>query len=129
MGKRQTLIYIIVILWVILGSVGVYNNISFNALAAYFSSLTAYVATYIWGETKRPASSDKKTILLGGPFSNREGLIYALVFIWLVSGCIVMYMDLNLTSLAVYFSSLTGFIGSWIAGEVYNPESNNKKQS
>lgn len=131
MGKKQTLIYLIILIWVFFGIFSVYKEVSFQSMSAYFGSLTAYIATYIWGESKRPSSNNPRTsILFGGPFSHRELLIYILILIWFFSGIIIVYLNLNLVNLAIYFSSLTGFIGSWIAGEVYSPESNrfNKEQ-
>ena len=89
-------------------------------MAAYFGSLTAYVATYIWAESKRP--SDKTGILQPGPSSRREVMIYVIVGLWVIAGGSAIWFAANLADLAVYFVSLTGFIASWIAGEVYKPQ-------
>lgn len=119
-GKREGLIYTIVLFWIGLGILGAYKGTSFTGLAAYFGSLTAYAATYIWAETKRP--STKTGIVLPGPSSRREIMIYVVVALWAISGVVGIFFDVNMADLAVYFASLTGFIASWIAGEVYKPQ-------
>lgn len=125
-GKREGLVYIVVLLWVIAGIYGAIKGVDFTQLAAYFGSLTAYVATYIWAETKRPS---KKTKLLSkGKSSRREIMIYVVVILWTIAGAAGIYYMANLTSLATYFVALSGFIASWIAGEVYKPQDEVKKQ-
>ncbi len=119
-GKREELVYITVLLWIAAGIFGAYKLVNFSQLAAYFGSLTTYVATYIWAESKRP--SLKTGILKPGPSSRREIMIYFIVFLWAVVGGIGIQFSANLNDLAIYFIALTGFIASWIAGEVYKPE-------
>jgi len=125
-GKREALVYIIVTLWVVMGLLGAYKNASFIDLAVYFGSLTAYTATYIWAEAKRP--SEKSQIFKKGPNSRREVMIYVVVLLWAISGAGAIWFVANLGELALYFVSLTGFIASWIAGEVYTPEDPNHKK-
>ena len=125
-GKREGLVYIVVLLWIIMGAFGFYKEASITDLSVYFGSLTAYAATYIWGESKRP--SQKTSMLLTGPSSRREVMIYVVVAIWAIAGGIAMWYKVNLSELSVYFVSLTGFVASWIAGEVYKPQDDiNKK--
>jgi hypothetical protein len=125
-GKREGLVYIIVSLWVIMGLLGAYKNASFADLAIYFGSLTAYAATYIWAEAKRP--STKTAIFKKGPNSRREVMIYVVVIIWAIAGAGAIWFKANIGELALYFVSLTGFVASWIAGEVYTPQDSvNKK--
>jgi hypothetical protein len=119
-GKREELVYIVVLLWIIMGVLGAYKQANFTELAAYFGSLTAYVATYIWGESRRP--SEKTGIMKQGPNSRREVMIYAIVALWAIVGGFAIWYKANLSDLAVYFVSLTGFVASWIAGEVYKPQ-------
>jgi len=119
-GKRESLIYIIVSLWIIMGLLGAYKNANFSDLAIYFGSLTAYAATYIWAEAKRP--SEKATIFKKGISSRREVMIYVVVIIWAIAGAAAIWFVANIGELALYFVSLTGFIASWIAGEVYTPQ-------
>lgn len=125
-GKREALVYIVVLLWVIAGVYGAMKGADFTQLAAYFGSLTAYVATYIWAETKRP--SKKTGILKSGKRSRREVMIYLVVVLWTIAGSAGIYYYANLASLATYFVALSGFIASWIAGEVYKPQDDVKKE-
>jgi len=124
-GKREGLVYISVVLWVLMGILGAIKGADLQQLAVYFGSLTAYVATYIWAETKRP--SEKTGILEKGPSSRREMMIYVVTGIWAIAGAAAIWYAANLTDLAVYFTSLTGFVASWIAGEVYTPQDKIKK--
>lgn len=119
-GKREGLVYIIVWLWIVMGLLGAYKNSSFSDLAVYFGSLTAYAATYIWAESKRP--SDKTKIFAPGPNSRREVMIYVVVIIWAIAGGAAIWFKADIGQLALYFVSLTGFVASWIAGEVYTPQ-------
>lgn len=124
-GKREGLVYISVVLWVLMGILGAIKGADLQQLAVYFGSLTAYVATYIWAETKRP--SEKSGILEKGPSSRREMMIYIVTGLWAIAGAFAIWYSANLTDLAVYFTSLTGFVASWIAGEVYTPQDKIKK--
>ncbi len=119
-GKREGLVYLVVFFWVIMGALGAYKEANFTELAAYFGSLTAYVATYIWAESKRP--STKTAIIKHGPSSRREVMIYVVVALWAIAGGVAIWFKANLSELAIYFVSLTGFVASWIAGEVYKPQ-------
>lgn len=119
-GKREALVYIIVALWVGMGLLGAFKEASFTDLSIYFGSLTAYAATYIWAESKRP--SKKSAILKAGPNSRKEVMIYVIVILWAIAGCGAIWFKANLGELALYFVSLTGFVASWIAGEVYAPQ-------
>ncbi len=119
-GKREELVYITVLLWIAAGIFGAYKLVNFSQLAAYFGSLTTYVATYIWAESKRP--SLKTGLLKSGPSSRREIMIYFIVFLWAVIGAVGIQFGANLSDIAIYFIALTGFVASWIAGEVYTPE-------
>lgn len=124
-GKREGLVYIIVFLWVTMGVLAAWKGADFADLAIYFGSLTAYAATYIWAESKRP--SEKAGILKSGPSSRREIMIYVIVGLWMISGVAAIWYLSDLESLALYFVSLTGFVASWIAGEVYTPQDNVNK--
>ena len=119
-GRREALIYIIVTLWVGMRLFGAFKEASFTDLSVYFGPLTAYAATYIWAESKKP--STKSAILKSGPNSRKEVMIYVIVFLWAIAGCGAILFKANLGELALYFVSLTGFVASWLAGEVYNPQ-------
>ena len=120
LGKREALVYVSMLLWIIMGLLATFYEVDFVDLAIYFGSLTAYVATYIWSETKRP--SEKSGIFKPGPKSRRESMIYVVMFLWTAAGIISIVNGVNIESLATYFVSLTGFVGAWIAGERYKPE-------
>ncbi len=126
-GKREALIYIIVFLWVVIGLLGAYKDASFADLSVYFGSLTAYAATYIWSEAKRP--TDKTKLFEKGPNSRREVMIYVVVILWAIAGAGAIWFKANIGELALYFVSLTGFVASWIAGEVYRPEGATDKKT
>ena len=119
-GKREWLVYIVVAMWMAFGILGAFQDANFSQMATYFGSLTAYVATYIWAETKRP--SQKTSVMLPGPSSRREVMIYVIVVLWAIAGAVAIKMHKDLGDLSIYFVSLTGFVASWIAGEVYKPE-------
>lgn len=125
-GKREGLVYLTVFLWVIMGILGALKQADLKDLAVYFGSLTAYVATYVWAESKRP--SNKTGILKKGPNSRREAMIYVVVGLWSIAGGFAIWFSSNLNDLAVYFVSLTGFVASWIAGEVFTPQDNIGKE-
>ena len=125
-GKREALVYVVVFLWVVAGIYAAVKGADFTQLASYFGSLTAYVATYIWAETKRP--SGKARLLSKGKSSRREVMIYVVVALWTIAGAVGIYYYANLASLATYFIALSGFIASWIAGEVYKPQDEVKKE-
>ena len=120
LGKREALVYISILLWIGMGVLAVFNEVDFVDLAIYFGSLTAYVATYIWSETSRP--SEKTGILKTGPTSRRETMIYIVIALWVIAGVLGIVKGVNIESLGIYFVSLTGFVGAWIAGEKYKPE-------
>jgi hypothetical protein len=119
-GKREALIYIIVALWIIMGIYAAFKASSLSDLGVYFGSLTAYAATYIWAESKRP--STKTGVFKAGPRSRREIMIYFVVLLWAIAGFVSMYFSRDLNDLSIYFASLTGFVASWIAGERFKPE-------
>ena len=119
-GKREGLVYTVIIFWIAFGILGAFKKADFAQMAVYFGSLTAYVATYIWAETKRP--SLKTGLVLPGPSSRREIMIYVVVVLWAIAGVVGILNGINLSDLSIYFISLTGFVASWIAGEVYKPQ-------
>lgn len=125
-GKREGLVYLTVFLWIVMGAFGSFKGASLTDLSIYFGSLTAYVATYVWAETKKP--SEKTGIVQKGPNSRREMMIYIVVALWAIAGAVAIWYQSDLNELSIYFVSLTGFVASWIAGEVYKPEDQVKKQ-
>ena len=125
MGKREGLVYLVVALWVILGALGAFRETTLSELSVYFGSLTTYVGVYVWSETKKP--SVKTSVFKKGPTSRREAMIYIVTLFWALAGVLTMWYNQNLNDLTIYFVSLSGFVTSWILGEVYKPEDEVKK--
>ena len=53
-SSRERMMYVVVILWTLLGIWGVYRVTDFVNIAAYFGSLTPFVSAYILGRTYKP---------------------------------------------------------------------------
>ena len=60
-SKRETITYICMVIWLFCGVFGMWKGMSITSIAAYFASLTGFVATFMVGEHNRPA--DKKEIV------------------------------------------------------------------
>ena len=54
-SKRERLLYICVLMWLIVGLFAIHKESSLSELAAYFAALSPFVIGYIYGETKRPS--------------------------------------------------------------------------
>lgn len=54
-SKRQTLVYVMIGIWFVLGIVAIVFEASLTELAAYYSAGSVPVLGYIWGETSRPS--------------------------------------------------------------------------
>lgn len=120
-SKRECLTYLVLFLWVGLGMLGVYYNVNFTDLAAYFVSLTGFVAAYIFGESVR--KSKKTSIFLRGETSRRETMMYIVIALWLIVGVFVIINNADLAGVSAYFAALTPFVGGYIIGETYKGES------
>jgi len=53
-SKREIITYVVVGLWLALGSFGIVTGIELLEAAAYFSALTPYVSTYLLGSAYKP---------------------------------------------------------------------------
>ena len=124
-SKRLMLIYVTIFLWLAMGMLGVYKAVTFPSLTVYFLSLTGFVASYIWGESVRPA--DATSVFKKGKNSSREVLTYVCILIWTIFGAFVILkkVNLNLEDLAAYYSALTPFVSAYILGATYKPENKN----
>jgi len=118
-SKRLMLIYITIALWLGMGVLGSYYDTPYPSLSVYFLALTGFVASYIWGESVRPAQSS--SILKVGRNSSREILIYICVLIWAALGAFGIIRGAVLEELAAYYSTLTPFVGAYILGITYAP--------
>lgn len=58
-SKREMITYVSMIIWLGCGVFGMWKGISITSIAAYFASLTGFVASFMIGEHKRPADKDK----------------------------------------------------------------------
>lgn len=111
-GKGEILIYIVMTLWVVFGIMAIKFNSNLTHLAGYYTSLTLFVGTYLWGEYKR--TDNKTTIFKKGPNSSREIVIYITVLLWTILGLFGIIKAMNINNLTVYFSALSPFVTSYI---------------
>lgn len=111
-SKSERLIYVVIFLWVVFGTLGILKGSNLNQVAGYYASLTLFISTYLWGEWKRTSNATK--LFTKGENSTREIMIYITVFLWTVLGIIGIYFMKELNSLTVYFSSLSPFVISYI---------------
>lgn len=119
-SKRECITYLVVFLWVVVGVIASYFETNFTDLAAYFVSLTGFVAAYIFGESVRKSS--KTSIFLEGPTSKREAMMYITIALWLIVGLWVIIKNADLMGMSAYFAALTPFVGSYIIGETFKKE-------
>lgn len=119
-SKRECVTYLVVFLWVIVGMIAAHFKTNFTDLAAYFISLTGFVAAYIFGESVR--KSNKSSIFLKGPNSKREAMMYITVALWFIVGVWVIAKNADLIGMSAYFAALTPFVGSYIIGETFKKE-------
>jgi hypothetical protein len=120
-SKRECVTYLVVFLWVVVGVTATYFDTNLTDLAAYFISLTGFVATYIFGESVRKSS--KPSVFLRGPNSRRESMMYITIGLWLIVGMWVIINRADLVGASAYFAALTPFVGSYIIGETFKKES------
>lgn len=114
-SKREAVIYVVIAMWIYLGSLGIYMDTSLSELAAYFLALTGFVSSYIWAETKRHSGSTswwKK-----GKNSKREVMIYLTILLWGCLGSYGIIEKADILDLSAYYAALTPFISSWLIGE------------
>lgn len=119
-GKREGLVYLVVLFWIIVGGLGAYKQVDFKDLAVYLGPLIIYITTYIWAESHKP--STKTGIFKPGLSSRREVMIYIILLLWGLIGLLSIEFKINLIDSSIYFISLSGFITSWIVGEVYKSQ-------
>jgi len=111
-SKSEKLIYIIIFLWVVFGTAGIYFESNLSQISGYYASLTLFVATYLWGEYKRTSNSTH--VLKKGKSSSREIVIYVTVILWTLFGLYGIISGSDINQLTVFFASLTPFISSYI---------------
>lgn len=119
-SKREMITYLVLFLWIYLGIIASYFHTDFTNLSAYFISLTGFIGSYIFGETKR--RSTESSIIKRGKSSRREVLTYIIILIWSIVGTVVIYNGGDLIGASAYFAALTPFVGSYIIGETYKSD-------
>lgn len=113
--KSQRLIFIVIILWVVFGILGIKYSADLTYLAAYYASLAIFIGSYLWGEHRR--SSDATKLLESGPNSVREVTIYITLLLWVIVGIYGVTQAYDISKLTVYFTALSPFINSFIIYE------------
>lgn len=53
-----------------------------------------------------------------------QRLIYFVLFLWLLMGGVALYLTADFTALTHYFLALSGFVSSYIVGELFRPSEN-----
>lgn len=121
-SKRETIIYIVVTLWIQMGlfSVIMEDSVSLTDLSVYFLSLTGFIMTYVFSESVR--RSEDTSLFLSGKTSKRELMMYIILLIWTILGNWVIWKGSDIIGAATYFGALTPFVGAYIIGETYKKE-------
>lgn len=121
--KVQRLIYLLMIVWVFFGIMGIKYESNLTYIAGYYASLSIFIGSYIWGEYKRKSNTSK--LFEGGPNSTREITIYLTLLLWF---CLGMYGILNhadFSKLTVYFTALAPFVDSYIIYQTTKKDTKN----
>lgn len=111
-SKSERLIYLVMLLWVFFGIMGIRHGTNLTELAGYYASLSLFVGSYLWGEYKRGSKATK--LFEEGPTSPRETIIYFTLFLWVCLGLFGILKKIDINTLTVYFSSLSPFVSSFI---------------
>ena len=56
-SKSERILYIVMLFWLFFGFLAVYFKADIVQLAGYFTSLTGFIGTYLYGEYKRTSTS------------------------------------------------------------------------
>ena len=110
--KVQRLIYLLMIVWVFFGIMGIKYESNLTYIAGYYASLSIFIGSYIWGEYKR--KSNKTKLLDSGPSSSREITIYLTLLLWFCLGVYGILKHADFSRLSVYFTALAPFVDSYI---------------
>ena len=111
-SKSERLIYFVILFWILLGVLGIWKGSVLAQLAGYYTSLTLFISTYLWGENKRESSST--TVFKKGKSSSREAIIYLTLILWAALGVYGILFKFDINQLTVYFASLSPFVSSYI---------------
>lgn len=109
--NRKVVTYLVLFLWISEIIVAIYTENSLKELSVNFLSLTGFISSYLWSETKRPSG---KTVNLINPSSSRMKILYITITLWVISVNLFMFYKLSLLDLAAYYGALTPFIGGYL---------------
>lgn len=118
--KREGMVYVVVFLWILVGIIGIKYETDLEHLAVYYISLTAFVSSFIWGESVRPTEGTT-SVFFKGKTSRREAMVYIGILLWLVLGTYGIISQSDLLSISAYFAALSPFVSAYIIGETYKP--------
>lgn len=121
--KVERLIYLLMIVWVFFGILGIKYESNLTYIAGYYASLSIFIGSYIWGEYKR--KSNKTKLLDSGPSSSREITIYLTLLLWFCLGVYGILKHADFSKLTVYFTALAPFVDSYI---IYQTSRKDKKE-
>lgn len=121
--KVERLIYLVMILWVVFGVLGIKYDSNLTYIAGYYASLSIFIGSYIWGEYKRSSNATK--LLESGPNSVREVTIYLTLLLWFGLGIYGVIKNADFSRLTVYFTALAPFVDSFI---IYETSRKDKKE-
>lgn len=117
--KREGMVYVVVLLWIVFGLLAAIYESDFEHVAVYYLSLTAFVSSFIWGESVRP--SEETSVFFRGKNSRREAMVYIGILLWLALGVYGVITHADLLSISAYFAALSPFCTAYIIGETYKP--------
>lgn len=117
--KREGLVYVVIVLWIFMGILSLIYGTRLDNVAAYFLSMSAFVGSFIFGESVR--KSETTAIFYKGRTSRRELVVYLTMLLWLIIGVYGIVSDADLLSISAYFASLTPFVSAFVLGETYKP--------
>jgi hypothetical protein len=117
--KREGMVYVVVLLWIVFGLLAATYESDFEHVAVYYLSLTAFVSSFIWGESVRP--SEETSVFFRGKNSRREAMVYIGILLWLALGVYGVITHTDLLSISAYFAALSPFCTAYIIGETYKP--------
>lgn len=112
-SKRIKILYIVIILWFIFGILSSIYSVDWSQVSWYFASLTTYIGTYLVSESVKKSENPTNRI----PKSKREKITYVCILAWLITGVYGILSKTDLSSLAAYFTSLSGFIILYVTGQ------------
>jgi hypothetical protein len=69
---REVLMYIVILLWLVLGTFGIVTDSDLLSISAYFAALSPFVSAYILGQTYKPIDPASLRPQLNGEYRSYE---------------------------------------------------------